>query len=575
MKTSCFIVPILVATLGGAGSDQTIHNFHWSATVVPHNPTAPEPGQLAGQPALRFSRTQQTRIELGQGPADALKLTGPFCIQTVLSLHAIPSTKVSIVSKWQTRPGGRSYELGVTPFGWLFFTVSASGNWDRHAAELLGTQMLRTDTPYHVTAIFEPGKRMALYLNGHPCGQRTLSVPQSVFDSSTPVWLGNRFGNASLCGLDGSLADVHIANASPDEPLIRKAAARWNLDRLAMPQCVPLTSPVDLDLVRTRTRVWYERLMAPNMPYGAYRLSPGRPADMYASADIAWIRWMMDDLDLTAAQRQQWIQFLQEQQNRRDGTYRHITGHCPAHAFCHATGALNMLGGTHRYRPSFLDVYRDIKHIPAWLEHIDWVHQWGASHDIWGAGLPLACSPETPPAWREALFDWLDREVDSKTGFWRRGTAAQSPLESLGGAFHIWPIHAALQHPLPCPMKVIDQVLKLQRADGSFDGGFGYGNMDGVWVLDFLLHRVEHRRHDVVKALESNLNGLIRLYNQNPARFFADAHGTESRIATLAMLQHALPEKARGSRHWRNPWSERELFCIRVSRSAHEDNAGE
>ena len=188
-------------------------HYHWDSSNIPHGPAAPQLEQLNGMPALRFIRGRQCRVELGQGPSQGLKFSGAFTIQTVISMHSLPPAKAALVSKWQTRRGGRSYELGITPFGWLFFTVSASGNWDRNAAELLSTRMLEVDTPYHVTAVFQPGRRMVLYLNGQRCGQRTTGVPRAVFDSPTPVWLGNRFGSLASCGFDGLMADVRRVSA--------------------------------------------------------------------------------------------------------------------------------------------------------------------------------------------------------------------------------------------------------------------------------------------------------------------------------------------------------------------------
>ena len=272
----------------------------------------------------------------------------------------------------------------------------------------------------------------------------------------------------------------------------------------------------------------------------------------------------MDDLDLSPQERAAWIGFIRDQQNEADGTYRHITGHCRAHAFCHATGALNMLGGTQRHAPVFLDAYRDPEKVAAWLDGIDWVRQWGGSHDIWGAGLPLVCTTATDPAFREAIFAWLDGAVDPATGFWKRGVKAKSRLEYLGGAFHIWPLYAAMNRKLPHGERVIDSVLTLQRADGSFDGGFGYGNMDGVWVLAYLKDRTPYRRNEVLQALERSLEGLMARFNRGPGAFFGNAHGTLSRIATLAILEEALPEKFTGSKRWRNPWYRRELFVVKI-----------
>ena len=47
---------------------------------------------------------------------------------------------------------------------------------------------------------------------------------------------------------------------------------------------------------------------------------------------------------------------------------------------------------------------------------------------------------------------------------------------------------------------MIDSVLALQRENGSFDTHFDYGNMDGVWVLEYLGSRSDYRRQDVLAA---------------------------------------------------------------------------
>ncbi|MBN1442982.1 MAG: LamG domain-containing protein [Planctomycetes bacterium] len=514
--------------------------------------------------ALRFERARASRIDLGQGEGGRFRLASAFTLGALIQLEARPEAKTAIISKWRLAAGGRSYELGVTPSSRLFFTVSASGSWPERARELLSTRALKAGVPYAVAAVYEPGRRMALHVNGIASGELTDGVPERAFDSQAPLIIGSRDGLEKECALDGLIARVTIDARALTEDDVRAEAARLGCDQPPELELPALKPPYDLDAVREKVRAWYGALQAPGEPYGAYRLTPRSPPDLYASADIAWIRWMMDDLDLTAEQRAAWIGFIQDQQESGDGGYRHITGHCRTHAFCHATGALNMLGGAQRHRPELLDAYRAVDGIPAWLDSIDWVKQWGGSHDIWGAGVPLVCTPETPQEWRDALFRWLDAEVDPQTGFWRRGVKARSPLEYLGGAFHIWPLYAALDRPLPHPAKVIDGVLALERPGGSFDGAFNYGNMDGVWVLEHLMHKSPHRRADVRAALERNLRGLMALYNDSPERFLSDAHGTESRIATLAILQSALPDQLRSKTPWRNPWHRRELFAIRV-----------
>ena len=144
-----------------------------------------------------------------------------------------------------------------------------------------------------------------------------------------------------------------------------------------------------------------------------------------------------------------------------------------------------------------------------------------------------------------------------------RASSRRDLWSTLGGAFHIWPAYAAVGRPILYPERVIDSVLKLEQANGSFDGHFGYGNMDGVWVLEYLSKKTPHGRDQVSAALARNLHGLMEVYNTLPWRFLSDAHGTESRIATLAILQAAHPELFKSTKPWRNPWHRRELFVLR------------
>lgn len=557
------LVACVLTGIGGQAAVEPVADYAWT-------PESPNEGQ--GQPevvrfgdgwALRFERSGRTLLSLGQGDGESLRVTGPITLATVAQLDGAPTTKVSLISKWHLRNGGRSYELGVTPSGQVYFTISASGSWPERAKELMSTRPVKPGVAYHVTAVYEPGRRMALYINGFASGELTVGVPESIFDSDTPVYLGNRFGGERSSGLDGRIARAWFYKHALDAESVARLAAGEGLAVEPEPEFPTLKPPYDLGAVKARVRDWYDGLQAPGLQYGAYRLTVAAEADLYASADIAWIRWMMDDLDLTDEQRSEWIDFIQDQQDREDGSYRHITGHCKTHAFCHATGALNMLGGRHRFRPRLLERYLDVEQVPQWLDGIDWVRQWGASHDIWGAGVPLVCSPETPQAWKDAVFEWLDAEVDPRTGYWRKGVEARSPLEYLGGAFHIWPAYAAVERPILYPERVIDSVLQLEQADGSFDGGFGYGNMDGVWVLEYLGKRTSYRGEDVSSALARNLRGLMQVYNTSPGRFLSNAHSTESRIATLAILQAADPGLFTSTKSWRNPWHRRELFRLR------------
>ncbi len=560
---------------GQIAAPAPVVHWHWPAS---HEGTAPEvagPRVVLGLESqaelrepervpfhngtgLRLSRERQTVASVTDG--ERLRITGPLTIAVVAQFSAPVASKSAIVSKWYTQNGWRSYELGILPQQRLFFDISGSGNWDANAREVLSSRSLAADTPYLLVGVYEPGQRMAVYVNGRPFGEVRSRVPSSIFDSPTPVYLGNRHRSLAGCAFDGLLGDVRIFERALSKDEVSRLARDVGLT--AEPERAwTFTPPFDLDALKTAAREWYEKLQAPDAPYGAYRLSPRHEPDMYASADIAWCRYIMDDLELTEEQRQSWVGFIQDQQDE-DGTYRHLTGHCTTHALCHATGALSMLGGTHRYPPRLLRDYARPERVGEWLDGINWVNQWGGSHDIWGAGLPLVCSEQTADEWEDAVFTWLGREVDPETGFWRKDVESRTRMEYLGGAFHIWPLFAADGRPLPYPERVIDSVLALRTEDGLFGGDMGYSNMDAVWVLGYLTQRTDYRRDDIQVALRENLAALAEAYALAPEQFLSGAHSTLSRIATLSMLQEAMPELFESATRWRNPWHERRLYAI-------------
>jgi len=511
----------------------------------------------------RFSRTPYTAVDLGQGPQEKLRLTDGFTLLLVAKLACPPPGKTAFLSKWRLTDGGRSYELGATDSSCLFFTVSGSGRWPERAKQLTSNRPLLPGVFYAISAVYDPGKSMALYVNGRPSGRTAHGIPERVYDSETPVFLGTRPGNEKSSAFDGWISEVAVVSRPLREEEIRQWAEERGLATAPEPAFPALAPPYDLEALRQETQSWYGTLHAEDDPYGAYRMRPSSSPGLYASADLAWIRWIMDDLDIEQGQRTSWIQFIQSHQDEESGIYRHETGHCKAHAFCHATGALNMLGGKHAWEPRFLEPYRREKEIDAWLDKIDWVHAWGASHDIWGAGFPLMASPDTPPSWKKRVFGWLDEEADPTTGFWSKGTPPKSSQEGLGGAFHIWPLYGMEGKPLPHEDEVAESILQLEREDGSFDGGFGYGNMDAVWALEYILEGSQTKRQEIEKALDRNLLGLMELHNNQPCAFFSDAHGTLSRIATVAILQQALPHRFHAATAWRNPWHQKELFVLR------------
>jgi Concanavalin A-like lectin/glucanases superfamily len=151
-----------------------------------------------------------TQIDLGQGEKECLRLKGALTLAAVVQLEMQPATKKSFISKWLCKNDGRSYELGVQPDRTVFFAVSESGLYDRRACEISSEGMLKTGVSYSVVGVFVPGREMTIYINGHASGTAQSGIPKAVYDSETPVLLGNRPGEKAANGFKGVLKEVWI-----------------------------------------------------------------------------------------------------------------------------------------------------------------------------------------------------------------------------------------------------------------------------------------------------------------------------------------------------------------------------
>ena len=176
-NSTCHYFSCLFFLVLPAGDDVRPPKYavRWDPPVPIRGEDAPEPVDLRSGTlhALRFVRDQADRLDLGQGAEGALRIRGALTLLAVFRFEDIPREKTALISKWRLTRDGRSYELGITPSRQLFFTISASGTWPDRAIELMSDRPLRPGVLYAAAAVFEPGKRMALHLNGIASGEVT------------------------------------------------------------------------------------------------------------------------------------------------------------------------------------------------------------------------------------------------------------------------------------------------------------------------------------------------------------------------------------------------------------------
>ncbi len=176
---------------------------------------------------LRDARGIRLRADAAHTVADAPlhKLRGPLVITAELQVDRAADVQLPLVSRWSAENGGRSFQLGLQKNLRPYLTVSGNGRKDEPAefAELNAGVAIPLKRPVHLTAVFAPDERMALFIDGKPVGELTGAdkVPSTAYASSAPLTLGG-----PKATLHGVLGPVHLFDhAVTDQAIAAEAAA--------------------------------------------------------------------------------------------------------------------------------------------------------------------------------------------------------------------------------------------------------------------------------------------------------------------------------------------------------------
>jgi hypothetical protein len=342
-------------------------------------------------------------------------------------------------------------------------------------------------------------------------------------------------------------------------PLPQKAAAGVN--RATDPPKVVF----EMARVRREADAYAGALSVSGQPYGAYRHPRDTNATLYAACDVVIMRTIMgEDLrhSLTAVQRSEWINHINSFA-RPDGTYGPGM-RSTEHANGTVIGALGPLGGRQKYPVRLYQGFDSVDKIEPWLEKMDWRNEWSGSHQFWGAMFCFSLSSRCTPEWRQRAFAWLDRNVDRQTGWWRAGMKQAHPgVDGLGGGAHIWPIYQHHGQRFPCPERVIDSILAMQKPEGSWREYGGYLELDALYGLAYMGSLVpDYRREDVLRAARRHGHGLVEHWPEYLARK-PNLHQLLSAVGCFGLLNQLLPDEYVASVRWTDIFSDPRLYLVR------------
>jgi hypothetical protein len=333
---------------------------------------------------------------------------------------------------------------------------------------------------------------------------------------------------------------------------------------------------INLDEVRQRLLEFCESRQDREGPYGAYRMKQGRRTDLYSSCDLAIARTISGEdfrETLSDTQRNEWVEHINSfviKAGRNRGAYSDTYNHSHRHANGTVIGALGPLGGRQPYP---VPVYKELdapEKVEPWMEWVPWQRAWAASHHFWGGAHCFSMSKRCTREWMDAVFAWLDANLDEKAGWWRKGVPHKDRHQGLGGAVHILPIYEHHDHAFPYPEPLIDSVLAMQLPSGSWYDRPGpvdpvsYLDLDALYALIFAGKRApDYRRGDIAAAAARYADLMEQHYAAESGSILSPGvhpHTVLAFVGCMGLLNQHDPERFPASTPWTDIFSDTRLY---------------
>jgi hypothetical protein len=129
-----------------------------------------------------------------------------FTLQATIRMPAFPlANNEGIIAKYVGQNLGgafvdqRSFALAVSSDGKITLNISPDGSFAGTVKVESG--VLTAGNWYSLEAVYDPGNRLALYVNGSLVEELTSGVPASIYsNASVPLWVGSQYTVRSTAG---------------------------------------------------------------------------------------------------------------------------------------------------------------------------------------------------------------------------------------------------------------------------------------------------------------------------------------------------------------------------------------
>ncbi len=137
-----------------------------------------------------------------------LDITDELTLESWVSLNTLPpDADEGIVAKYLGAGDQRSYSLEVNTSGNVVFNISDDGT---DVTSLTSATVLATDQMTQVSAVYNPGTSMSIYINGVLDATSSTSIPASIFTSTADLWIGASTEINADSLLNGVIDEVRI-----------------------------------------------------------------------------------------------------------------------------------------------------------------------------------------------------------------------------------------------------------------------------------------------------------------------------------------------------------------------------
>jgi hypothetical protein len=326
---------------------------------------------------------------------------------------------------------------------------------------------------------------------------------------------------------------------------------------------------------------WRDIRRAGGAGSGRFARAPHGPLDGLACADFAIIDYTTGPWPLAPSEVDLRVSVLQQYQASPNGLFdpaaRKSTSamriyqpdDCAppdpdedmdtVYASSYFLAALELLGSRPLQPLRALESARTPAGIEELLESLDWSRPDVELARAAGVALCLATIGDVGPEWFKRYFAWLEKHVDTKTGFWRKGVAAAA-IDRMKGAFYQYTVFDRYWAALPRPDKALKTTLSLINGDGFFsEHGPGWTDVAAVYVIDRSFRQCGKtfaRTRELLSTLAVAVNKKI----QNESfRETVAPHKMAALVSLCALLAQVLPGSVRSERPLRF-YGDRRLF---------------